>query len=450
MKIKLDLLTKTLTTFDDTSDVYVGDLNADKLELYVADNTELLNEGYLSITGLLSNGRKIGHYTTDSSYEPVTIDGVDYFKIEFTLTKANGFTLSEGQLQLTIWFNETDENGKLKKREALGNVLVNVRNTASVDDVLIMTDNNGDVVFNFINELQNIQSRISEIDANYVRRDGDTLTGELYTEAKTPYLIGKKNKVGIRAQDETTKEVVGQFSISDTDMETYQGHWANMTAKGNDGNNYSIRVSKLGAQYKNGATGTTHQLATEDYVDQEITLSEEYVKEYTDQEINDTKEYVKSYSGVINLGEISNPNYVDNEVLNEVKTKGMYSFTFGGTGYLMAVKTGRTGQANTYKQAILGLTETIEANMIYREANSVRNEWTIKSNKIASTEYVNDAIKQLLGGDVDTAYDTFKEIQEYIEQHGTQASEMLTAINQKADKSYVDELFENIPLVIIS
>ena len=64
---------------------------------------------------------------------------------------------------------------------------------------------------------------------------------------------------------------------------------------------------------------------------------------------------------------------------------------------------------------------------------------------VVTKKYVDDEIKQLLGGEVDQAYDTFKEIQQYIEEHGTQASEMITAINKKADKEYVEELFENIP-----
>ena len=82
-------------------------------------------------------------------------------EIEFTLSKENGFTLSEGKLQITIWLNNA--NGK---KEALGNVTINVINTTVIDDgdIIISGDVNETLV-NFKVELQNLQTQTNNTNA---------------------------------------------------------------------------------------------------------------------------------------------------------------------------------------------------------------------------------------------------------------------------------------------
>lgn len=154
MKIIADLTKKTLRMLENERSIFRGEYGADKLELYM--NKTLENE-YPTITALLSNGRKIGPYTTDYGYEPEVIDDVTYTKATFTLSKENGFTLSEGKMQITIWINNS--NGR---KEAIGNVTLNVINTTAFDDgdIIVSGDVEGTIV-NYRVELENLQSQIN-------------------------------------------------------------------------------------------------------------------------------------------------------------------------------------------------------------------------------------------------------------------------------------------------
>lgn len=153
MKVIADLEKQTLRMLENERSIFRGEYGVDKLELYI--NKRLENE-YPTITGLLSNGRKIGPYTTDYGYEPEVIDDVTYTKATFTLSKENGFTLSEGKMQITIWMNS---NGR---KEAIGNVTLNVINTTAFDDgdIIVSGDVEGTLV-NYRVELENLQSQIN-------------------------------------------------------------------------------------------------------------------------------------------------------------------------------------------------------------------------------------------------------------------------------------------------
>ena len=153
MKVIADVVKQTLRMLENERSIFRGEYGVDKLELYI--NKRLENE-YPTITGLLSNGRKIGPYTTDDAYSIETIDGVEYTKASFTLSKENGFMLSEGKLQITIWMNSDG------KKEAIGNVTLNVINTTAFDDgdIIISGDVAGTIV-NYRVELENLQSQIN-------------------------------------------------------------------------------------------------------------------------------------------------------------------------------------------------------------------------------------------------------------------------------------------------
>lgn len=153
MKVIADVVKQTLRMFENERSIFRGEYGVDKLELYI--NKKLENE-YPTITGLLSNGRKIGPYTTDDAYSTEVIDGVTYTKASFTLSKQNGFTLSEGKMMITIWMNS---NGR---KEAIGNVTLNVINTTAFDDgdIIVSGDVAGTIV-NYRVELENLQSQIN-------------------------------------------------------------------------------------------------------------------------------------------------------------------------------------------------------------------------------------------------------------------------------------------------
>ena len=153
MKVIADVEKQTLRMLENERSIFRGEYGVDKLELYI--NKRLENE-YPTITGLLSNGRKIGPYTTDDAYSIETIDGVEYTKASFTLSEQNGFMLSEGKLQITIWMN-SDE-----KKEAIGNVTLNVINTTAFDDGdIIISGDVTETIVNYRVELENLQSQIN-------------------------------------------------------------------------------------------------------------------------------------------------------------------------------------------------------------------------------------------------------------------------------------------------
>ena len=176
MKVIADVEKQTLRMLENERSIFRGEYGVDKLELYI--NKRLENE-YPTITGLLSNGRKIGPYTTDDSYSIETIDGVEYTKASFTLSEKNGFMLSEGKLQITIWMN-SDE-----KKEAIGNVTLNVINTTAFNggDIIISGDVAGTIV-NYRVELENLQSQINTSNVAFNNR----ITNVEQNKADTQYV----------------------------------------------------------------------------------------------------------------------------------------------------------------------------------------------------------------------------------------------------------------------
>lgn len=193
MKVIVDIKNKTLKMLENERSIFKGEYSADKLELYI--NKQLENE-YPVITGLLSNGRRIGAFTTDDGYEIETIDGVEYTKAKFTLSKENGFPLSAGVTQITIWMYRTKDS-VLVSKEAIGNVVFTVVDTTAFNDgdIIISGDVEGTVV-NLKVELENLQqvAQINNVAINnlqnnkadkttlndYLKRDGSKpMTGDL-------------------------------------------------------------------------------------------------------------------------------------------------------------------------------------------------------------------------------------------------------------------------------
>ena len=193
MKVIVDIENKTLKMLENNRAIFKGEYSADKLELYI--NKQLENE-YPVITGLLSNGRRIGAFTTDDGYEMETIDDVEYTKAKFTLSKENGFPLSAGVTQITIWMYQTKDS-VLVSKEAIGNVVFTVVDTTAFNDgdIIISGDVEGTVV-NLKVEVENLQQvlQINNVAINnlqnnkadkttlndYLKRDGSKpMTGDL-------------------------------------------------------------------------------------------------------------------------------------------------------------------------------------------------------------------------------------------------------------------------------
>lgn len=194
MKVIVDLINKSFKVLENEKNIYVGNNNADVLKLYCYNGGYHLENEFVSITGLLSNGRKIGPFTTDSAYDEEYIDGKLHTLANFTLTKQNGFTLSEGQLNITVWHNKTNDSGAIVSKQAIGNLLFNVIKTANVDENIIITDSSGDVINNFKLEIENIQSAVNSVNSGLLlkadKNDIPTKTSQL--ENDTDYVDSER------------------------------------------------------------------------------------------------------------------------------------------------------------------------------------------------------------------------------------------------------------------
>ena len=181
MKIIVDIENKTLRMLENERAIFKGEYGADKLILLL---TKPLVSEYPVITGLLSNGRKIGGYTTDSSYGTERIDGVTYTTAEFTLSKENGFTLSEGVMQITVWIYHTKDSEVVSK-EAIGNITFNVINTTAFNDgdIIIAGDVEGTVV-NLKVEVENLQQVSSQVNAKLRQLERATLLDTTTTDVQ--------------------------------------------------------------------------------------------------------------------------------------------------------------------------------------------------------------------------------------------------------------------------
>ena len=219
MKIIADLEKKTLGILENERPIFRGEYGADKLNLLM--NKTLENE-YPSITGLLSNGRKIGPFTTDEAYGTETIDGVTYTTASFTLSKANGFTLSEGKTQITIWMNKT--NGI---KEALGNVTFNVINTTAFDDGdIIVGGNVGETLINYKVELENLggqvntfNTRLTNVETNKAEKTALEQTNTRLSNVEENY-VDKKSNQTISGEKTFFGKVNFRNATSFTDEET--------------------------------------------------------------------------------------------------------------------------------------------------------------------------------------------------------------------------------------
>lgn len=235
MKVIVDIKNKTLKMLENERSIFKGEYSADKLELYI--NKQLENE-YPVITGLLSNGRRIGAFTTDDGYEMETIDGVEYTKAKFTLSKENGFPLSAGVTQITIWMYRTKDS-VLVSKEAIGNVVFTVVDTTAFNDgdVIISGDVEGTVV-NLKVELENLQGRLEQ----YLPLSG--------AKAMTGDLPMKGNNIIFDNGNEETIEI------------------------GEEDNEYSMSIRMEDSDYYKGRYRASGFSVGNDYIDAELDISE--------------------------------------------------------------------------------------------------------------------------------------------------------------------------------
>ena len=235
MKVIVDINKKTIKMLENNRAVFKGEYGADKLQLYI--NKELENE-YPVITGLLSNGRRIGAFTTDDAYEFETIDGVEYTRADFTLSKENGFSLSEGLTQITIWIYRTKDTTIISK-EAIGNVVFTVVNTTAFNDgdIIIAGDVEGTVV-NLKVEMENLQAKAEQY---LPLTGGKPMTGNLKMQGNN-IIFDNGNEEIIEIGEENDEY---SMSIRMEDSDYYKGRYrASGFSIGNESINATLNISE--------------------------------------------------------------------------------------------------------------------------------------------------------------------------------------------------------------
>lgn len=235
MKVIVDIKNKTLKMLENERSIFKGEYSADKLELYI--NKQLENE-YPVITGLLSNGRRIGAFTTDDGYEMETIDGVEYTKAKFTLSKENGFPLSAGVTQITIWMYRTKDS-VLVSKEAIGNVVFTVVDTTAFNDgdIIISGDVEGTVV-NLKVEMENLQAKAEQY---LPLTGGKPMTGNLKMKGHN-IIFDNGNEETIEIGEENNEY---SMSIRMEDSDYYKGRYcASGFSIGNESINATLDISE--------------------------------------------------------------------------------------------------------------------------------------------------------------------------------------------------------------
>lgn len=235
MKVIVDIKNKTLKMLENERSIFKGEYSADKLELYI--NKQLENE-YPVITGLLSNGRRIGTFTTDDGYEIETIDGVEYTKAKFTLSKENGFPLSAGATQVTIWMYRTKDS-VLVSKEAIGNVVFTVVDTTAFNDgdIIISGDVEGTVV-NLKVEMENLQAKTEQY---LPLTGGKPMTGDLKMKGNN-IIFDNDNEETIEIGEEDNEY---SMSIRMEDSDYYKGRYrASGFSVGNESINATLDISE--------------------------------------------------------------------------------------------------------------------------------------------------------------------------------------------------------------
>ena len=395
MKIFADVEKKTLKVLENERSIFRGEYSADKLELYI--NKTLENE-YPTITGLLSNGRKIGPYTVDEGYVIETIDGVNYTKGDFTLSKENGFNLTEGKMQITIWLNNT--NGT---KQALGNLTLNVINTTAFNggDIIVSGDLEETVV-NYRVELENLQSNVNGASvglANLAHKvknvtDLGEIGGSVYeVENAELNAITTAGLYTFKNNKNQSLMIVNDLSIASTGYKQIMQLILYPTLD-NTIRTIQRKFSGISPVWE---VSYIDDVALKSFVNQSVTELEEAVKKYVED------------------------NYVDLNSYQQITGRKQFE---AGADF--------KGQVDVY-----GNTTYYKAPQLHSSTNAVND------NDLVNKKYVDTKIGELFGeGQVDATLDTIAEIAKAIEENEDVVEALDTAITNKADKSEIDRIDE--------
>ena len=158
MKIYFDLAKKCLKEVDTENQViFTGDVLVSKLEVISSAPT---TDYYVVVSAKLSNGRTIGPFLYDAG-------GVESdshcTKWTFTLSSANGFTLTKGIVNFYVWLVPVNANDLNKK--CIGAVAVNVGEAYGFEDSYFveLDSESSDVIANMSAQIHQLQTLIQNV-----------------------------------------------------------------------------------------------------------------------------------------------------------------------------------------------------------------------------------------------------------------------------------------------
>lgn len=150
---------------DEGRALFKGDVNADILKIYFKFIDGMPMNWFLTISGILPNGRPIAPTDHDGILGSEVIDGVEWKYYQFTLSKPNGFNLMKGLVTMYVRINYTNsdaQNPKVIKEKTIAVINANVVETAEYNDnLLLLGDSIEEVVFNFKQQIENLAARIA-------------------------------------------------------------------------------------------------------------------------------------------------------------------------------------------------------------------------------------------------------------------------------------------------
>lgn len=142
--------------------LFKGDENADILKVYFKHETGEDMNWYLTINGILPNGRPIAPRLHDGPLDSETINEEQWYYYQFTLSGENGFNLMKGQITMYIKINYVNANNQVIKEKTIATVNAVVLESSQYENnILLLGDSIENVVFNFKLALESLVATVA-------------------------------------------------------------------------------------------------------------------------------------------------------------------------------------------------------------------------------------------------------------------------------------------------
>lgn len=183
MKIYIDLKNQTILTQKNIygKPFYIGSEYTDTIEVYFNEQPKNWNP---TITYKLANGRTVGPVYPDGGPTPLADEDGSWYYYEFVVSTENGVLAVAGQLTITINVNYTNDVGLTIKRATIGNVINQVVMTANYGNekniVIYGDDDINQLLFDYKNEMEKLGNKATEVTNKYNTFDLGEITEEPY------------------------------------------------------------------------------------------------------------------------------------------------------------------------------------------------------------------------------------------------------------------------------